>query len=183
MKVRIGLGVGILIIASLVIGCSSGVSQDKFDKVSSDLVQAQTEIENSQNNVVLLEEQLASANADLEKAQTELKASNITMAGVQSELDIMKATYPPGDFATLTELEDWVRSNTQQETQYVEEAFGAAVMTQQAALNDGYLISIDIDGPDEYDSYFVWCTAFVGNTLHYWSPELTTVTPWNLFVK
>lgn len=184
MKARVGIWIGSLVITLLFIGCSSsGVSKDKFDQVSSDLSQAQTDLENSQKTVASLEAQVSSLKADLDKLEAELNTTKDALASTQSQMASLEAVCPPGDFATVTELEAWVRANIQPETQYADEAFRAAVKAQQAALRDGYVVSIDIDGPDENDQYMVWCTAFVANTLYFWSPETTTVNQRDYFVK
>lgn len=145
-------GVALLLISFLTASCSPGVSQEEYDRVSSELTQTQQE--------------LASTRSQLSKAQ--------------SDLEGLRKACPPGDFATLTELENWAKAHVQPTTTYVDAAFKAALKVQSAALGDGYLVSVNIDYDQVGDSYVVSCSAITGDCFYAWFPEDPSgaVYPW-----
>ena len=70
MKKRF-LTVAICCVLSLLAGCSSGVSQEEYDKMVSALQEAQNTIETLSEENVLLQEQVDSITSDLSKLQAE----------------------------------------------------------------------------------------------------------------
>ena len=93
-----------------------------------------------------------------------------------AELASLEMVCPPGDFASVTELETWVRNNVQPATNYMDESFRAALIIQAQGLEDGYLISVGYD-EDDTDPELGWitCGALVNGTLYMWMPDETEV--------
>lgn len=145
-------GVALVLVAFLAAGCSPGVSQVEYDRVSSELSKAQQDLGTTQ--------------AELSKAQSDLQG--------------LREVCPPGDFATVSELEDWVKAHIQPATTYADEAFRAALRVQSAALGDGYLVSVDIDYDEAADKYVLSCNAVVADCFYTWFPEDSSgaVYPW-----
>ena len=98
---------------------------------------------------------------------------------VQSELAEIKEVYPPEDFSSLSELNDWLLGNDVSEkpiTTYGEDWYGRALEVQEDALMDGYIVSADYDYDAEDDSYLVWCTTIINGRVFYWDPETNDVS-------
>lgn len=165
-------GIALLLVSVIAIGCSTGVSQEEYDRLEAKLEQAQQD--------------LATANARLSDTQATLSDTEATLSSVrgtlsntQAELDALKAKCPPGDFATVSQLESWVSSHVQPTTTYADQWFRSALRVQEAGLRDGYAISIDIDYDVSTDMYTVGCNAIAASQLYYWNPESRVVYPWS----
>ncbi len=97
---------------------------------------------------------------------------------VENELAEIKEVYPPDDFSSLSELNDWLLENDVSEkpyTTYADDWYGRALEVQEDALKDGYIVSADYDYNAEDDSYFVWCTTIINGRIFYWDPETDEV--------
>ena len=91
---------------------------------------------------------------------------------VSAELAEIKKIYPPGDFASVTALETWVRNHIQPDYEYLDETFRSALIIQSQGLEDGYLISVMYDEDDTDPSYgWIFCGALVNGGLYIRSPS------------
>jgi outer membrane murein-binding lipoprotein Lpp len=125
-------------------------------------------------------EALQAENADL---TTELAAVQSDLTSLQTDYDAMsnelaqlQAVYPPGDFPSRTELEDWLLENDVSEkptTTTVAAWYGRALEVQEDALADGYVVSVDYDYVD--DSVAVLCTTIINGRIFWWDPETDEV--------
>lgn len=105
---------------------------------------------------------------------------------VNEELAEIKEVYPPGDFSSITELEEWVSRHKQPWTEYIEGDFRAALKVQEAGIQDGYLISVMYDVDDENPAGgWIFNAALVNGALYCWNPEKGEVYAWyaSLFVR
>ncbi len=71
----------------------------------------------------------------------------------------------------LTELENWAIKNQIETGEYAEETFQNALAVQLAGLEEGYLISVDLDYYTETGEWGILLNTFVGNSFYTWSPE------------
>ena len=122
---------------------------------------------------------------DLNKNYENLQTEHVTLVSEQeslqadyeatnSELSEIKGVYPPRDFPSLRELEDWLLANDVSDkpvTSAVEAWIGRALEVQEDALADGHIVSVDYDGPDEEGGYAVFCTTIIDGYIWYWDPE------------
>ena len=95
---------------------------------------------------------------------------------VSNELAEIKEVYPPRDFSSLSELQDWLEANDVSEkpvTTYGEDWYGRALEVQEDALKDGYVVSADYDATEEGAA--VWCTTIINGRVFYWDPETDEV--------
>jgi len=79
MKKGISLGLALIMVVLLfpfLISCSSGISQDKYDKVNADLTAAQVQIQKLQGDITTKDATLKSANDKLAKAKNEINVLN-----------------------------------------------------------------------------------------------------------
>lgn len=93
---------------------------------------------------------------------------------VKQELAEIKEVYPPRDFSSLTELEDWLAENDVSErpaTEYASGWYGKALEIQEDALKDGYIVSADYDYYEETDDYTMFCVTIIDGDIWYWDPE------------
>ena len=93
---------------------------------------------------------------------------------VKNELDTIKGVYPPGEFSSRVELEDWLSKNDvseKPESTYVDGWLSKALEIQNDALRDGYIVSADYDYYEEDDTYTVFCTTMIDGYVWYWDPN------------
>lgn len=98
---------------------------------------------------------------------------------LQAELDGIKEVYPPTDFSSLAELEDWLENNDISEepiTEYADEWYRKALRIQEDALEDGYIVSADYDIWEDGETATVWCVAIVRGRVFFWDHETDEVT-------
>lgn len=84
----------------------------------------------------------------------------------------------PENFASVSELEDWLAANTISEepiSTYADTWYRKAIRLQQDALADGYIISADYDYDSDAELYSVWCVAVINGSIFYWDPETDEV--------
>jgi hypothetical protein len=111
---------------------------------------------------------------DYDEVQRELATTQATLSQTGSELDALRTICPPGDFVTVTELEDWAEDHLQRDTTFVTEAFRAALKVQDAGAEDGYLISVNVESDVDTDTYYISCLAIAGGDAYWWFPEEST---------
>ena len=105
----------------------------------------------------------------------ELNANYVT---TKNELAEIKEVYPPKDFSSLSELNDWLLKNDVSEkpdTTYAEDWYGRALEIQEDAVRDGYIVSADYDYDPVEEMFSVWCVAIINGRVFYWDPETDTV--------
>ena len=106
-------------------------------------------------------------------AQTDYDKLSDDYEAAKEELAQMKELYPPRDFSSLRELEDWLRANDVSErpvSEFADEWYRKALEIQEDAAKDGYIISVDYDVFED-DEVTVWCVAIVNGSLFLWDPE------------
>ena len=116
--------------------------------------------------------------SDYEVLQADYDELNVEYEAVGNELAEIKEVYPPEDFPSLSELNDWLLENDVSEkpdTTYGEDWYGRALEVQEDALRDGYIVSADYDYDAEDDSYLVWCTTIINGRVFFWDPETDDV--------
>ena len=134
----------LVLITTAITGC--GVAQSEYDAL---LAQKQA-LENDFNSL-----------------QTEYDA-------VKNELSSIQEVYPPREFSSRTELEDWLFLNDASEkpaSTYVDGWFAKALEIQKDAYLDGYIVSADYDYFEEEDTYTVFCTTMIDGYVWYWDPD------------
>ncbi len=191
-KMRIlPLALAAVVLASLLLaGC--GVSQADYDELFAQKTALETEKQalQGQYDDLMTEnaglaadyEQLTSDYATLEtnfQALQDMKdAIELQLLTASDQVAALQAVYPPRDFASLRELEDWLAANDVSEkpiTANAEDWIGRAIEVQEDALADGYVVSVDYDGPDADGLYLVYCTAVINGFIYFWDPETDEV--------
>jgi len=97
-------------------------------------------------------------------SKTEYEALQSEYDTLEAELDGIKEVYPPRDFSSISELEDWLSTNDVSEkpiTEYADEWYRKALEIQEDALEDGYIVSADYDIWEDGETASVWCVAIV----------------------
>ena len=116
--------------------------------------------------------------SDYDALQADYDNLDTRQQALADELAEIKKVYPPQDFSSLSQLQDWLLENDVSEkpdTTYAEDWYGRALEVQEDALKDGYIVSVDYDYDAEDDSYSVWCTTIINGRIFYWDPELDDV--------
>ena len=134
----------LVLIMTAITGC--GVAQSEYDALQA---QKQT-LEN-----------------DLNSLQSEYDALN-------DELLAIKEVYPPREFSSRTEIEDWLYENDVSErpiSDWADTTYIKALEIQSDALSDGYIVSVDYDYDLDEEMYYIYCTTIIDGYVWYWEPE------------
>ena len=112
---------------------------------------------------------------DLASLQDDLAGLQTLHDSTQAELADIKQLYPPRDFSSEQELREWLAANDVSDLPPlsmldVELRYARALMIQEDALADGYIISVDFDVP-----IYVACIAIIDGYLWVWEPESDNV--------
>lgn len=155
--------------------------QNDYDLLTTEHEALQTEKSTLEAEKQNLTADYGQLNTQHETLQTELNALQEEKESLQtdysaldSELTEIKKVYPPRDFSSRRELEEWLYANDVSEkptTTDAETWIGRALEIQEDALADGYIISVDYDGPDEEFMYTVYCTTIIDGNILFWDPE------------
>lgn len=182
----------LLLISFLAVGC--GVPQEEYDAVLTERDEEKTQMTTQQAQLQTLRGELATAKADLTVVQGDLGAKENNLAtvknnllivkqkltnlqgdyqGVCAELDEIKRIYPPRDFATLKELQDWLAENDiseRQEALNAAQLYGRALEIRDDALEDSFLVSTNIYYNEVKELWYIGCTATIDGYIWIWGP-------------
>jgi len=133
-----------------------------------------------------LELQNSGLSAQLQQVQSDLSQLQSDYDDVSQELGDIQRVFPPRDFSSVTELENWLLTNDVSEMPFAtsyEEWYTKALQIQEDALRDGYIVSVDYDYYHETDTFGVWCVTIINGDIWYWDPEFDEVFPDSTFGK
>lgn len=179
---------GVIILLSIVLvalaGCSSGVSKDKYNKVTADLVQARQNLVDQEKAAATLQQELTAAKADLTTSKADLATEKELLRQAQAALaayqsgspSVQPTPYQLKEFTSVEDLQKWIDSHLQPAVTTAGAALRLALKTQGDAASEGYLISVNFDFDDATKTYFVRCSAFAEKSLCYWNPTIGTMT-------
>ncbi len=168
--------IGLVAVGLVVIpltGCI-GVPRSGFEALQADYEALQAEHATLAGENTGLKAQFQTAQADLANKQADYTALNADYEAVNEELTEIKEVYPPRDFSSLSELQDWLYENDVSErplVEYAEGWYSKALEIQGDALADGYIVSADYDYYEDEDLYDIWCVTIINGDIWYWDPE------------
>ena len=125
------------------------------------------------HDAVVAEKEAAQASVtQLEKENEKLKADLTT---AQETLRNLNSIYPPKRFKDRNAIAEWLRNDDISERPITTSPVDwllKALEQQSRALEDGYIVSAEFMGPDEYGDVSVWLSAVVENSDQFmWDPE------------
>jgi hypothetical protein len=131
---------------------------------------------NIKNDLEACQEESDNLSSQLSQAQSSL-------ASVQANYDAISAVFPPRDFASVAELQNWLGQNEVSELPPVdifdtEWLYSKALKIQADAAEDGYIISVDIDVVSNLLTYIA-CVAIIDGDFWWWDPETDDLTLYN----
>jgi FtsZ-binding cell division protein ZapB len=127
----------------------------------------ETEKQILQDSFDQLNDQYDTLEAAKQSLQDQYDALNEELANIES-------VYPPRDFTSRTELENWLAQNTISErpdSTTAEDWISNGLALQDDALADGYIINMDYDYNSDAETYMVYCTAVIDGFIWFWDPE------------
>jgi hypothetical protein len=151
-------------VALLAVGC--GIPQEQYDAVVAERDSIQAELQSAKSELTDSQSKVSELTSQLEGKEAELEAT-------KKELTDIKNVYPLSDFASVTELRDWLKTNDvseQPEPANAENWYSQALEIQEDAMRDGYYIWVDLD-PTEQNKFIVACVAIIDGDLWAWLPE------------
>jgi len=155
-------------------------SEANLSTTKANLATAQEDLSKSQADLASTQAGLASTQADLATTQAELADTKTTLSSaqtnlsqVQTQLTAMQAKFPPHEFASSSDLQNWASAHVQSYTIYVHDTYLECLTVQNLAAQDGYIVGIttSVSG----NTFFVANSATVNGTLYYWDPGVATV--------
>ncbi len=138
----------------------------------------QSEYEALQADYQALQAELQTAQSDLASLQADYDALNVDYQTASEELAQIQEVYPPRDFSSITELDEWLLANDVSErpvTQYADAWYRKALEIQEDALKNGYIVSADYDYNATTKKYMVYCVTIINGRVFYWDPETDEV--------
>lgn len=167
----IGLVVFCLAIIPLA-GC--GVPQSEYEALQAEhaaLVEEngslKAELAGVQSDLTSLQTDYDTLKGDHDKLNADYEAANAELAGI-------KEVYPPRDFSSLSELQDWLLANDVSERPVAttaENKYSKALEIQEDALKDGYIVSVDLDYEPQTELYYIACATIIDGDIWAWNPE------------
>jgi len=188
------LAIGLLLLALILIFLSGCISKSDYDTLRSQataLIAENVNLQNENQSLRNENDSLQSTNTALQSERstlnTESESAKIELQALQAEMDALQADYddvnseladikklfPPGDFSSVNELDQWLAQNDvsgKPITSTFEGWYRRAREVQEDAFDDGYVISIDYDTYDD-DSFAVLCVTVINGTIWFWDPE------------
>lgn len=187
-----GLALLFVALVSLLAGC---VSKSEYESLLAnyedlvgtkadlevELAEAQSDLNRAQNDydglsneyeTLIAEHDAVCAERDAITADYDTLCSDYET--VAAELAGIEGIYPPKEFSSFNELEDWLLANDvsgKPITTTYWAWYQRALEVQIDALADGYIVSVDFDWYDEQGRYGVWCTAVINDEIWFWDPE------------
>jgi hypothetical protein len=168
-------------LVTMCLGCSSKALEQENEALkqqNAELTGAKQQLESTlqtaQSDLAAAQQESTKTKADLAALQTNYDKAVTEKDSAVQDLGEMEAVFPPREFESVTELRNWLLDNDISERPDTETAslwYAVAVELQKAALNDGYIISVDYDSNEARDTWWVWCTTVINGNIWYWDPE------------
>ena len=185
MKRKLLIGMVLVMVIILLSAC--GIPQQDYDAIvaerdtaqadvsslQSELAGVQSELDDTKSALTTVESRLATVLGQIENLENDVSGVNSKLATANLELSTIKKVYPPGDFSSISELRNWLLKNDISErssAEYAETLYTNALNIQEDALNDGYIVSVNIEYDSEADAYIVACVTIINGDLWIWDP-------------
>ncbi|AHB13617.1 zinc ribbon domain-containing protein [Dehalococcoides mccartyi] len=118
-----------------------------------------------------LQSDLSAAQSTIQDVNGQLSSTQSQLATAEEDLAAIQAKYPLRNFESLNKLQLWASSHKQTDYNYADDQYATALAIQQAAMEDGYLVSACISWGHATGYSYVICEAMVGTTVYYWFPQ------------
>ena len=123
---------------------------------------------------------LDAALAEATSLQSQLSSLQSDYEDASSDLAAIQEVYPPRHFTSATELRQWLAANDISDmpaTELAETLVDRTLQLQEAALEDGYIMSLDID--EDPDFFYVNALALIGGLIWIVDVETDEVYQWS----
>lgn len=148
----------------------------------------QTRLSNSQASLSTTKANLANTQTELVSTQTDLTNSEATLTDtqnnlsqVQAQLTDIKSKFPAHEFASVSDLQNWVNAHVQPNVSYVYQYYAEGLIAQEHAAQDGYIVGVEAFWDSGTKIYYVELTATVNGTLYFWAPSQTVLYEANTY--
>ena len=124
--------------------------------------------------------------ANYETLQADYDELDANYVAVEAELADIQQVYPPRDFSSLQELQDWLLANDVSERPVITTAerwYSKALEIQEDALKDGYMVSAEVFYDENTELFYVTCTTIINGDLWFWDPETDEPIQWYILGK
>ena len=147
------------------------LSRSQYSGLQADLDDTEAENSSLTGQLSSVQSNFSQTQSSLSSLQSDYDSLQNSYNSVSSQLTDIQAIFPPGEFASSEELQQWLNGNTISNlppVQSYEEWYSLGLQLQWDAFNDGYIISVDID---YYDTDIgVWCVTVVDGFMWVWDP-------------
>lgn len=182
---RLLIGSMVLCLAlALLVGC--GVPQSEHEALQAEYAALQDENASLEAELGQAKSDLTKAEADYDALNADYDALNADYEAASNELAEIKEVYPPRDFSSLSELQDWLLANDVSErpvTESAERWYSVALEIQEDALKDGYIVSAEVFYDENTELFSVTCTTIINGDLWWWDPETDEPIQWDALGK
>ncbi len=151
------------------------VSRAQYNDLQADLDAAQAQNTSLSGQLQQAQSDMSSLQGDLNQLQGDLNQLQDDYDDVSQELSELKDAPPARYFSSVSELERWLLTNPISNEPWANnwpEMYDKALRLQQAAADDGYIISVQYHYCEEAgDLEYIACTAYINGFLWFWLPE------------
>ena len=164
-------------------GC--GIPQADYDAVTAQSAALEAEKAALQAEKSSLQNEISGLTATKDSLEDENGQLNAQLASLQADYDetagelaSLQSKYPPRDFTSRMELENWLLGDPVSQKPLATDAetwINRALEVQANALADGYIINMDYDYDDTSGLYSVFCTAIIQGEIWFWDPETDVI--------
>ena len=126
------------------------------------------------------QEDLDAARAEATSLRAQLSSLQSNYDAATSDLAAIQELYPPRHFTSATELRQWLAANDISDlpvTEVPQTLVDKTIQLQEAALEDGYILSLDID--EDPDFFYVNALALIDGLIWIVDVETDEVYQWN----
>lgn len=169
---------GILFLGLIGLGFMWYTTNDDLEATESQLTTKTAELNNAQTENSTLNMTISGLESDVTNLEQENASLEQENSSLQNSLDEINEVFPPREFSSLYELQQWLYSNDISDrpvTTTVNDWHTVALDLQKDALNDGYIVSVDYDYYADFNAYGVWCTTVINGESYFWDPETDVV--------
>ncbi len=169
----------LLLIATSLVGCVSKSEMEALQAQNANLTQENADLKAELGELEGVRSDLTKLQADYDALETNYDSLQTDYGVVQNRLSEIQKVYPVEKFPDAEALEAWLVAQANPPPS--KDAIlwlSHAIQLQEAALEDGYIINVEITSTD-YRYYAVLCTAILeDNSYCYWDPETDEIYYW-----
>ncbi|ADJ26196.1 conserved hypothetical protein [Dehalogenimonas lykanthroporepellens BL-DC-9] len=170
IEILLSVFLGLAIIGAGILGFLYFDATNTIDVRDQTIGELNSDISNLQSQLSDSEFELTTTKNDFQDLNDQLSTTINQLTTTQDQLTEIQSKYPLKNFSSLFQLQAWANNHIQPYQQYANGTYAGALEIQEAAMNEGYLVSACLEETSS-GLYFISMQAMIGSTLYWWHPE------------